>query len=667
MQEKIIDTEKTAEILGISKASIRNWMKHGYLNAVDSKGRFFQTSDVLNLKKEIGEGKIDRLRKRANKAQGSKSFIPAEYIKNKKSRMQISHLAEYIRKNALDMRMALLVLALNLFHLKGDVKTSHFSDVLAFQEKDFVRKSVYTELKDFYTEILLNKKETGTENGIDNAMRTGRTDQLEYLYHVLLPSEMDVLGIVYQSLLNEGKKSGLGSYFTPTEIVEDMVKENMKSELKVLDPCCGTGQFLLSFANFIDEPENIFGIDIDLTAVRIARFNLLLKIPGDFVPRVYHFDTLLGLQFQSKATNLFPHPEEVEEFDLVATNPPWGAKIDKHILRKLNGEFPDITSGESFSYFLRASLSLLKDKGRLSFILPEAMLYVRTHSDIRKTILDNCQIKKIECLGKRFEKVFSSVIRLDIVKEEPCGDEEVFVKRIEEVYTIPQKRFLENKWFVFDVYLNQRGEQILKKVFQTEYTTLEGKAIWALGIVTGDNHKFLKDKFEKGMEPIYKGSDVDAFVLREPRTYIRFLPENFQQVASEKKYRAKEKLIYRFISRTPVFAYDNKGSLTLNSANILIPELNYPLKVILALFNSSLYRFLFEKKFHSVKILKGDLEQLPLPLWKKEVFQHIIEMVDEIILGEKVFSSLDNYIMEQFHLSQEERSYIEHNLKQNYQ
>jgi hypothetical protein len=57
-------------------------------------------------------------------------------------------------------------------------------------------------------------------------------------------------------------------------------------------------------------------------------------------------------------------------------------------------------------------------------------------------------------------------------------------------------------------------------------------------------------------------------------------------------------LIYRFISKYLVFAYDDKQKLTLNSANIVIPKTDdYPIKVIAALFNSSLYQFIFQKKF----------------------------------------------------------------------
>ncbi|MGI6449909.1 MAG: TaqI-like C-terminal specificity domain-containing protein [Desulfitobacteriia bacterium] len=321
-------------------------------------------------------------------------------------------------------------------------------------------------------------------------------------------------------------------------------------------------------------------------------------------------------------------------------------------------EFPGISSDESFTYFLLISLKLLKDGGTLSFILPESILHIRRHADIRKYILENCRIKRIDCLGKKFQNVLSSVIRLDLQQRKPDGQEMVMICRSGAQYYVAQNRFSRNKGFVFDVYLNSQDEIMLSKVYETKHITLEGKADWALGIVTGDNGRFLLAEPAAGCEPIYKGSDVSAFRLKKASTYIQFRPQLFQQVAPVHKYRAKEKLIYKFISRTPVFAYDDQGSLTLNSANILIPKVNYPLKAILALFNSSLYAFIYMKKFHALKILRGDLEQLPLPLWDSSVLETIVNLVDKVLKEEEDFSDLDNYILEQFHFTPKEKEYI---------
>ena len=74
--------------------------------------------------------------------------------------------------------------------------------------------------------------------------------------------ERDFLGLVYQSLLKEGTKNVKGAYYTP-EIILDFIKDKLRDDSVYLDPCCGTGSFLLAAAEKIVNPENLYGCDID--------------------------------------------------------------------------------------------------------------------------------------------------------------------------------------------------------------------------------------------------------------------------------------------------------------------------------------------------------------------------------------------------------------------
>jgi N-6 DNA methylase len=69
----------------------------------------------------------------------------------------------------------------------------------------------------------------------------------------------------------------------------------------------------------------------------------------------------------------------------------------------------------------------------------------------------------------------------------------------------------------------------------------------------------------------------------------------------------------------------------LNSANIVIPKIDYPIKVILALFNSELYQIVFQNKFKSIKVLKQHIQQLPLPILETQHIKEIEKMVDKIL------------------------------------
>jgi len=639
--EAVFNIDNTATFLGISTATVRNWVKCGHLQTLDdNKKYFFHKEDVKDVRSKILSGELEKLNKRANKAKADRTFAPEEYIQDGIGLNELNSIIEFIKDNNVDLFSALLLISLNLLKKEKILLEVNIRDVIEKNDLSFTNKQIKEEIKSWLLE-------TGKGKIKEN---------FSFLLDCDIPKERDILGFLYQSLLLEGQKSQKGSYYTPPRIVDEIIAEYVKKDSKVLDPCCGTGQFLLAFSDIIEKPENIYGIDFDKIAVRIARLNILIKFKNkDFVPNIVCKNTL----FDIGNYGLFSlNDENIRDFDIIATNPPWGVHFSKADIDKLKSFYPEITSFESFSYFLKKSIDLLSNNGVISFILPESILNVKTHKDIRKIILKNSQIKKIIYLGRVFKNVFTPVIRLDLKKSEKKNDK-MQIHKEDEKYDIEQARLLSNQDFVFDIHASSFDAEIIDKIYHARHTTLENKADWALGIVTGNNQKFIIGEQKLWFEPIYKGKDVGKFVLDSPSSYIQFMPEKFQQVAPVEKYRAKEKLIYRFISKYLVFAYDNKQKLTLNSANIVIPKISdYPIKVIAALLNSSLYQFIFQKKFSSIKVLRSHIEQMPLPFWDKKTFSEIIKLVDETIKDKDNFEKLDNYIMDRFALSSKEKNYI---------
>ena len=189
---------------------------------------------------------------------------------------------------------------------------------------------------------------------------------------------------------------------------------------------------------------------------------------------------------------------------------------------------------------------------------------------------------------------------------------------------------------------------------------MEKQADWALGIVTGNNKKYLSNELQNGYEEIITGKDIEKFSFKQASYFIRFTPKKFQQSAPETKYRAKEKLIYRFISKYLIFAYDDKQRLCLNSANILIPQissLSYQSYCRFCLIPHS-YQFIFQKKYACIKVLQSHLEQLPLPLWNDNSFHQLLILSDHFMNGENNANEMDDFIMKQYGLSKEETDYI---------
>lgn len=565
----------------ISDATARNWEK-------------------LNIKSD------GRLITRANKRKSKKRVLPLEYISNKKNVSFVQKTLDFIDDNRLDIMSAIFSLGISLLKREGIYEKQHVATVL-----------------NAYADITI----------------------IDELTTVNLPNdEFDILGLLYQSYLQEGKKNIIGSYYTPQKIAYNMTKNFTFSNGELFfDPCCGSGAFLLSVA--VKNPNQIFGVDNDKVAVLISKINLLLKYKDvDFIPQIYCFDYLMGCSVIQQ------HPVFERTFDYIATNPPWGAMDDNY------SYIYTITSKETFSYFFVKAYEQLKENGTIRFLFPEAILNVKVHKDIRKFILGKAGIVGITAYDDMFSGVTTKYIDIECVKGA--------VKDIFYVYsggkkrTVDIKTIYETENLIFNL-LSDDDVSIIRIVKDAGKFSLQNST-WALGIVTGDNKGKLSPQCLAGMEKIYTGKEIQPYVLRPAQNYILYDRTNLQQVAKEEIYRAPEKLVYKFISNKLVFAYDNSASLFLNSANILIPAIpSMSTKAVMAFLNSSLYQFLYIKLFGEVKILKGNLMELPFPEITGEENNRLTTLVDQVLGGDNSKQEvIEDYVFSIYDLTNDQIAYV---------
>lgn len=576
------------EVSLVSNSTKRNWSRLG----IDGKSR---------------------LLKCANKRFSLKNIIPLEYFKNIDNLSFLSLILNVAQEN--NIKRVIYSLALNLLNING----------LIYLKKDgsYECSNEYLSdiLKDFSCEV-----------------------ELKLLFASLPNDEFDFLGIVYQSLLKEGSKNINGSYYTPKKVL-DRIVNCINSTDKFLDPCCGTGSFLLAACEKISNPENLYGVDKDEIACFISKINLIIKFKGiAFQPKIFNIDFLSGEIFEQGT------------FDIIATNPPWGAKNKEFYAQS----YPQISSGESFSYFIVKSRFLLAKNGKAFFVLPQSVLNVKIHQDIRKFILNSFHIDNIYMLGRAFSGVLSNVVILDLNVKNSGNDVKIYSRN--KCFEVSQNVYNDNEYYNFSI-LSNRDNEILEKIYSRDYETLKNSK-FALGIVTGNNAKFILDSEQEGYEKIYTGKEVGSYFLNPAKKYIKYEREKFQQVAREEIYRADEKLVYKFISSNPVFAYDDTASLFLNSANILIPRMKYhSVKTVLAYLNSTLFKYIYLKKFNELKILKSHLQRLPFPILAQKDIEILEGLVEKYfnLKFDYILEEIDDFIYLSFGFDKEEISYIKLN------
>lgn len=572
-------SENTEQRTFISNATERNWK------------RLYTTSD-------------NKLQSRANKTRSTKKIIPLDRITCKTSVVRISDILEKIKQRNVEIGVALYSLCKDLFRYHRILQRDNV--------KNFLKEYDYLDRKDL----------SFCESEIFR--------------------EFDVLGTIYQSYLKEGFKNIHGSYYTCELVVKKILTDvHIDSDKRFLDPACGSGAFMISLET--ENPENIYGVDIDEVAVMLAKANMIARFKDfDFKPNVFLAD------FLSDTTGYGLDSEG--GFDYICTNPPWGAIVASS---KVN---LTITSESSALFYLKAT-SMLKDKGMVNMLMPSSILNVKVHEEFRKHILENFRLLEIKVFDNLFAGVTTSFAAIKSTKGIP-NENILYCQNGKEV-TVPISSFNLDEALRFNC-ITSRDKIIINKIKSKGCLNLS-ESHWALGIVTGDNENKLRKSPNPGDEKIYTGKEICPYVLKPPKFFIQFDRSQLQQVARDEYYRAREKLVYKFVGKKLAFAYDNTGSLFLNSANILIPRIpGISTRTTLAFLNSRLFQYLYIVLFNEIKILKGNLIQLPFPNLNSTQDSELSSLVDACLKGDSfAHDRIQHWLKNYYDLTDKEVEHID--------
>ena len=331
--------------------------------------------------------------------------------------------------------------------------------------EDYNKEMKIKEEKPFFQDLFdLTKQEFANDHLFDdNAKIEIRENSFEQIvkeleiYNLSTTSD-DVKGIAFEKFLGKTFRGELGQFFTPRTVVDFMVSvlDPQEGEL-VCDPCCGSGGFLIKTFEYVREkiekdielqkdnfkaerygddydklPEKkkqkiekevaqtfsylnqelninnekgrlrslsfdcIYGTDANPRMARTAKMNMIMH--GDGHGGVHHHDGLLNVN------GIFEN-----RFDIILTNPPFGARVEKELkiseadrftdeakiaayverygeeykkaLRQVNDNINKsllslykIDSSLTEVLFIERCLKLLKPGGRMGIVLPEGVL-----------------------------------------------------------------------------------------------------------------------------------------------------------------------------------------------------------------------------------------------------------------------------------------------------
>ena len=306
------------------------------------------------------------------------------------------------------------------------------------QNTDEGRKAVAQRIKGLFEDLKESNIFKDVFDGNEQIMLSDRG--LAYVASELakysfLDATVDVKGTAYETIVSNTLKQEAGQFFTPRNIIKCMVEMlDPDQNTRVLDPACGSGGFLVMVLDHVrkkitrnlypdlddvrleakfNSPEvddlvreyaekMIFGFDFDPDLKKAARMNMVmagdghsniyninsLDYPYGSKPDVPHIATAVNESIKKSADKDFPFGTSENnaqgKFDMVFTNPPFGAKVevDQEIAERyeLNSKAPEVL-------FIEACYNFLKPGGKMAIVLPDGILGNPNTETVRLWIL----------------------------------------------------------------------------------------------------------------------------------------------------------------------------------------------------------------------------------------------------------------------------------------
>lgn len=310
---------------------------------------------------------------------------------------------------------------LNLF---DDLNAQFNGDLFPVSNKERKKLKEHT----YYTKDLITCFKGGD-------LRTGQESFFKLFNFRIIPIEL--ISAIYEQFLIDEDKEKYGSYYTPIPLVEFILNEllpypnekNSNYNIKILDPSCGSGVFLVkSFQRLVERykysnpdekitfeklckilEDNIFGIDLNEDAIKITALSLYLCVLNYLEPSTIwqdekkKFRYLINSEKKSidkQGCNLFISDTlkngifEKNKYNLIIGNPPWKrnklGKVAKQYLEK------NCFAQEISQAFVKRVIEIAPD-ANIALVLTTKNLFNNDSGDInfRNFLFNKCDVNLV--------------------------------------------------------------------------------------------------------------------------------------------------------------------------------------------------------------------------------------------------------------------------------
>jgi N-6 DNA Methylase/Type I restriction enzyme R protein N terminus (HSDR_N) len=341
----------------------------------------------------------------------------------------------------------------------------------------------------------------------------------------------NVIGDLYEKLIDDELRSSLGAVYTPHDTMSFMVNLGHRflgrfRGRKIVEPACGSGHFYREiYRRYVEEVkdhstkasipfdapaahtealEHVYGRDIDPFAVQLTLLSTFLEQlkdnvrPGEGGGRIRHrwladraVDTQNSLDPITVDPVLYFDIEKTGDLmvarsrrasclraaqpDLMIGNPPYGVKVVKGAHYD---DIYDLNSTDSYGYFIANAIRRLPEGKRLLYIVSSSFLTIGSHRSLRKLILSTCKVIRVIKLHRA---TFPGIdIFPAIVELERCSDSAQRAANIYQFYDlwrlhpVDHKDNLKAAYIAISDDLNAQKKWPFDDVLARRYTVRQG-------------------------------------------------------------------------------------------------------------------------------------------------------------------------------------------------
>ncbi|MFX0059586.1 MAG: Eco57I restriction-modification methylase domain-containing protein [Candidatus Hodarchaeota archaeon] len=216
-------------------------------------------------------------------------------------------------------------------------------------------------------------------------------------------AQQDLFHELYQQIIFPVTRHRIGEFYTSINLVRKMVDDLYELGKKILDPSCGSGNFLVELVLKIIKSKssetlkikalyNIFGFDINPIATLTTKVNLTIILLDYFefkeIKQVLSNILLLDSLFPNDSQDTILKSKKCyNSFDLVIGNPPWltykdlGERLYQKKVRELANNLKIKPSSQYITHIELATIffyaipyRFLKLKGKIFFVITKSVL-----------------------------------------------------------------------------------------------------------------------------------------------------------------------------------------------------------------------------------------------------------------------------------------------------